>query len=459
MTDALQRFCLLRRQLVALSLVSHLFFVLLVVGLSWGPSRNLYLRPDSSTYVRPAHNLVNVGEFSRENEEPYVWEPYRLPGYPLLIAASLLVTGLEWPVLLFHPFAAALATYILVTAARRLSPSPRVPVIAGLLAALFPNSLGLAALLLTDALGGYLFVAAFVVSVFAVERASVRLLLVAGLFWMVSQALRPTLAIAAVLVIGIGIAFARSKRQWFMTACLAGITLPVPFVFCVQTYLVHGAFEPSLKGTDTLREYLMARVEASDNGEDYYKFREQLRHENRNEALRTQEPGETYYGRLYAIQQRQIKSLVSEIGHADIAKAFAVEGIKQALAPDEFLVVALTDRRPPVFRFAFIAFRATFLGMFVWGMVCYVRATGRFLVPGVFLIGFAFWIITGSISTGVGSRLRFPGDLILIPFAALGFSRTLNYARRFYQKSFDDSIIQVATVQQEGRSRGSDNQD
>ena len=48
---------------------------------------------DANSYLFPARNLVERGIFSREFSAPYLWEPYRAPGYPLCIAVSMKLFG------------------------------------------------------------------------------------------------------------------------------------------------------------------------------------------------------------------------------------------------------------------------------------------------------------------------------------------------------------------------------
>jgi hypothetical protein len=82
-----------------LAVVTHALFI--GVSLQPGIRESPVVSGDSVTYVMSAENLVERGRFSRERTPPFLWEPYRTPGYPAAIAASLWLTGdVKWALFL-----------------------------------------------------------------------------------------------------------------------------------------------------------------------------------------------------------------------------------------------------------------------------------------------------------------------------------------------------------------------
>src|SRR5690606_16372518 len=86
------------RQSIILTFVTHLLFIVVVLILSSNRSDKLYWKSDTSSYVNLAQNLLDHAVFSRDTTAPFIWEPSRTPGYPLMIAVALEVTGVEWSV-------------------------------------------------------------------------------------------------------------------------------------------------------------------------------------------------------------------------------------------------------------------------------------------------------------------------------------------------------------------------
>lgn len=419
-----EQFRTLRRRFSYLALTSHLIFVIVVLALSWSHGQSLYCTDDTHTYVKPARNLIEAGAFSRENAPPFVWEPYRLPGYPLLIALAFLVTGRGWPVLLLAPLFAALGTYVLVSMSWHLRPSIRAAKATGIIAAFFPNSLGLSAMMLTDAIGGCLFVVAFFLTVVAIEKPNSLRTVWSALCWVACQMIRPSLALAGLFVAGIGLARARSRRQWIVTLSLVVLTLPVPLWLSFENYQAHGIFQPSLLGMSTMREYLFARVEASGNRRDYDSLRNNIRHENALEAEHSSTVGKTPYGRLYQIQRAQIQSIIADYGWSTVAKVYAIELLRQTLAPWDFLVVVLIGKTVQPIRIVLALLYGCFLLLALFGTVHLASSTRAPLMLAIWFSYF-LWLLTGAVSTYVGSRLRFPGDLLLIPLAGIAVARLI----------------------------------
>ena len=81
--------------ILAFSLLTKLGLALLV----WFRNRAAIWHPDSASYHYLALNMFRHGLFSRSTGPPYVYEAFRTPGYPLVLAAAL---NLDF--LCIHPF-------------------------------------------------------------------------------------------------------------------------------------------------------------------------------------------------------------------------------------------------------------------------------------------------------------------------------------------------------------------
>jgi len=415
------QFCTLRRRLFFWAFISHLIFVLIILTMSSWSGEAPYWVTDTGKYAALAKNLIDVGAFSRESAPPYLWEPYRLPGYPLLIAMALRMTGAEWPVLLLAPFFAAFATYMLINLSWHLFPSIKAARATGLIAVFLPNSLGLSAMMLTDAIGGCLFVGAFFLSVLCVEKPKWSYMVSAAILWMACQFIRPVFALAGFVVLGIAAVRARSLRRWIVVLMLFGLTFLVPLRLSFENYKTHGIFSPSLLGMVTLREYLMLRVEASASNVDYDELKETIRRENVRQEKQRALGGQTFHGRLYQAHKNQIRAVVEEYGWVRVLKNYIKEGIKQILAPWDFFSLALFGKTPRVVRIGFGILNMVFLCLAIWGTIRLMRfCKDRFplLIWGIYF----YFLATGAISTNVSSRLRFPGDLLLIPLVGIAIS-------------------------------------
>ncbi|MCA1583163.1 MAG: glycosyltransferase family 39 protein [Acidobacteria bacterium] len=320
---------------------TYLAFLLVVLALSARSGIELYMANDSETYIAPARNILEHGSFSRETHAPYLWEPYRTPGYPLMILAFLAVTGKPTAVLAAGPLLAAFVAYTLVRFTWDLFRDRRASRLAGFAAAFFPNGLGLSVMVLTDFAHGCFFLFALWATYRAIRDRSPGYAVSAAVFWMSAQLIRPTLSVAFVLIIAMGIWLARDRWQIMTTAALTLASFAVPMYLSWQVLQSHGVFVPSL------------------------------------------------------------------------------QGVRQTLAPWDWIVLATVGRTVPILRVICAIPYLIFLALALMG----TRAAWRRVswgTPAILWLVFLFWIGTGSFNFFAGARYRFPGDLTLIPLAALG---------------------------------------
>ncbi|MCA1610777.1 MAG: glycosyltransferase family 39 protein [Acidobacteria bacterium] len=241
---------------------TYLAFLLVVLALSARSGIELYMANDSETYIAPARNILEHGSFSRETHAPYLWEPYRTPGYPLMILAFLAVTGKPTAVLAAGPLLAAFVAYTLVRFTWDLFRDRRASRLAGFAAAFFPNGLGLSVMVLTDFAHGCFFLFALWATYRAIRDRSPGYAVSAAVFWMSAQLIRPTLSVAFVLIIAMGIWLARDRWQIMTTAALTLASFAVPMYLSWQVLQSHGVFVPSLQGEMAMAEIVIPRGEA-----------------------------------------------------------------------------------------------------------------------------------------------------------------------------------------------------
>ncbi len=418
----------LARKMAGLAFLTYLIFLVVVLVLSARSETPLYLKPDSQTYIAPAENLVRHGAFSRERVEPYLWEPYRTPGYPLLIAAFIAVTGRPSAVLFCAPLLASLLAYVLVRLTWDLFVDLRAARFAGMAVGFFPNGLGLSAMVLTDFLHGCVFVFAFWATYRAIRDRNVLAAASAAAFWVMAQLVRPTLSVAFILIGAFGLWLARDRRQIAITAAVILLSLPAPLYMSMRNFQAHGLFTPSLLGEVAVSEYVIPHGEALATGQDLERLQKQAHLQDR-QAAEHSEGNSDIYRRLYdAERQRAAKTLNKYRSY--VALGLALEAVRQTLAPWDWIVLALFGTTVPMARVICGIVYLGFIALSLRGSFLARQRLG-FGLPVMLWFVFFFWIATGTASSFAGARYRFPGDLALIPLAALGATGVSAVGRRF----------------------------
>ena len=297
---------------------------------------------DSSRYLRVATNVVRHGAISIDAEAPFRWDADRPPGYPLLIALSLKVTGDERWTLYAAALSAAGAAWAAVTLVGLWGGSRLNAHIAGGLVALLPNSLGLSAMLLTDAIFGHcmlLWVCLLYQSLKALRPGTVAgsVLVLAFL-----QTLRPQLLIFApgLVVLAVVLLGERSRRTAVASVMLVG-SLLVPAYLTFRVYRDHGVVTPSMVGARTAREYLQVRFLAEQEHSEFVIVRDRVRGEDHASAQRLSTP-ESLMARRYLVTRAQVAPFVRS-HPVDVARLMFTEATRQLLAPQEFAVTVLTS--------------------------------------------------------------------------------------------------------------------
>lgn len=409
---------LLAVRFAALSFLTYLVFLLLVLMLSSRSGTALYLAPDSKTYIAPARNLVYHGVFSREPSAPYLREPYRTPGYPLLIAAFLAITGNPTSVLAAAPLLAALLAFTLVRLTWELFGDTRAARFAGFAVAFFPNGLGLSVMVLTDFAHGCFFIFALWTTLRAIRNHSAANAAAAVVFWMAAQLIRPTLSVAFVLIVAIGLWLARDRWQIAVTAVLTLLSFAVPLYLSWRTWEAHGVFVPSLQGEMAMAEIVIPRGEALATGKDIGQMAREAHLQDEQAASAGSTPGRNIYVRIYNAERLRARPTLERY-RPYVLLGLVREAVRQLLAPWDWIVVSAFGETVPIVRvFCGIPYLA-FLALSLLGTSIAARRVG-FGTPAILWYIFLFWIGTSAFNFFAGARYRLPGDLTLIPLAALG---------------------------------------
>jgi hypothetical protein len=402
----------LARRYALVAFLTHASFI--SISLIPGIRAIPLLAGDSARYVRVAMNIVEHGAISSDSAPPFRWEGDRPPGYPLLIASSVLVTGQAHWALYFAAVSAALAAWAAVTLAGIWGAPHATLHAAGLFVALMPNSLGLSAMLLVDAIFGHMMLTWCCLVHLSFRRSShapvIGTLLVFGLL----QLLRPQLLVLgwamilfAILVLG------QPRRRLIVGSIVMLGSFVVPSYLTLRTYRDHGVATPTMVGIRSGREYLQATYLAEQSGIEFVRARDRVREEDSKAAELLKKP-ESQSARRYLVGQTRLKEFV--LRHpADVARLMSVEFARQAIAPQEFAASLMMARVPTLVRILGMCVTLLLLALAVFG----ARRSDRRAV--VFLAGIcAFYLATGSLSRFNSSRLRFPADMAAVPMAAVG---------------------------------------
>jgi 4-amino-4-deoxy-L-arabinose transferase-like glycosyltransferase len=132
--------------ILGFSLFTKLGLALLV----WYRNRSAVWHPDSASYHSLAVNILNHGVFSRTSGPPFVYESFRTPGYPLLLAAVYRLFGVsELPFMVLQAITATGSVALIWLLGSRLF-SPRVGALAAVILSLDVASVCLGQMLLSE---------------------------------------------------------------------------------------------------------------------------------------------------------------------------------------------------------------------------------------------------------------------------------------------------------------------
>ena len=210
---------------------------------------------DGIHYLRVATNIVENRAISADRSPPYRWEALKPPGYPLLIASSIALAGHAGWTLYFAACTAAVAAWAAVTLAVAWSGRNAAGHAAGLLVAFMPNSLGLSAMLLADAVFGHGMLLWCCLVYLGFHRGSAVALLGSGLTLTLLQTLRPQVLLFGWLLVLVAVVlWGRDRTRLTFGSLLLLTSLAVPGYLTLRTYRDYGVATPAMITVSTAQE-------------------------------------------------------------------------------------------------------------------------------------------------------------------------------------------------------------
>jgi hypothetical protein len=372
---------------------------------------------DAITYVTPARNLLANGHFSRDTAPPYRWEPYRTPGYSLVLAASLALTGGVAAALYLSSLTAGLAAWSAARLASEWGGPPAAAWAAGLMVALLPNSLGLSARVLTDALFGHLLLFWLYLLWNGLVRRSAPQLVASAAACAALQSLKPTATILGLVIVGAAFAVGGLRSRVAAVVLLVVASLPAPLYFSFRNLRDHDAFTSSILGVETFRDYCQMRYLARREGVPEELMMGKIREADRKAAALLVRP-KSWYGRIYVVKRAEAARFIREHPFT-LGGLLVTEMARQLAAPQEFAQTLFVGE---------LRWPGRGFGSLVTVVLFGLAAAGGWLVlqggrPGpALLVGFVLFLLlgTGAVSHFVGGRFRLPGDLAAAPLAGIG---------------------------------------
>jgi hypothetical protein len=381
---------------------------------------------DAVSYLVPAQSILATGHFSRETGPEPRWDPTRTPGYPLVLAVSLALTGGMAAALFLSCMTAGLAAWSAARLVVEWGGGAAEAWMAGAMVAILPNSLGLSARLLTDAMFAHLFLFWLFLTWRGLRTGHLLALAGSGTICVALQMLKPTFNLAPLLIVLVAATAGCLWTRGRTVALLLLISLATPLYFASRMLRDHGVFSPSLLGTEAVREYLQVRALAAEESVGEEEMQRRVRAADWAAVGRLTSP-ESEYGRLHLVKKAAVRAFVFAHPMRTLW-LMAMEAIKQFLAPQEFAFEIFLGELPVPGRAA-----GSVLTLAIWALAAAGAWTlwkrglpgAPLLVAGIFVV----FLGAGSISHWVGGRLRLPADVAAAPLFGAGAARLL-LARR-----------------------------
>lgn len=380
------------------------------------PDEIVQLIPDASTYLSPAHALVERKSFLNYSGQP---EVARTPGYPLFVAALVWVVGKDLTrVLVAQAILLSLGVLLLYRLATKILPSG-MAFLAGMLAALSPWNAFLATAPMTEGL--FLFLLTLVFATVKSSEESPRFITaltwagLAGALTGTAVLVRPIVPLVA--LIGLSLIFhfgVRRKGVWLLAGTFLLLALTPLFLWKnrnVREAHFNGISDISGK---TAWRYLASRVRSLVNGQDRYVIQEAAMKEDSEWGLSVQEADRERWRRANAIFEAHPVLTV---------RCFLQSAAEHVIHPYAFV---LTPAR--------LNFSGDLMALAsLWGALLILASIGFFSALGdrqirrdwmcSLLAVCALLTLASGVSFGAGSRLRAPLEVVVPLLAAIGLSR------------------------------------
>ncbi len=384
-----------------------------------------FLDPDSGSYMRLAKRILDANPLGAVSLR-------RPPGYPFFLA--LLGAQPErvlWAQALLGAFIAPCVLILAYVITR----SVFLGLAAGLLSALSPTGIGVAALIMSDLLLAALFALGLLALLLAARAHGSWLLVVAGAFFGLATLTKPILLFWSPVALLVFWLFCGSGRLRVRPAAIAlffGLQLAPPLTWSAANYVVHGAFSYSDAGALTARTYWGARAEAwIEAGEPPSAGQIRKKVQQAWQRAGSSKLSETEKIRQY---REETRNLIRE-HPSEMARAFFVNAdeqtrrgwnlfkrqlplkpeVAQRLAP----LVRLEGKAREYVRWLLVLL---ILGLpLLWALGTSARSSADLMGVLALTVAWLYFVVASGITFWTGPRILYPVQLaeIVVPLAAL----------------------------------------
>jgi hypothetical protein len=383
---------------------------------------------DTPSYVSVAEQILTDGFASAS----YIFRP---PGYPLLLAVAIALTGEPTPALWVAPFAAAIAAVAVVWFTFRLTQSIASTTAVAAMFLLWPTAYALTPLLIADAVHAYVALTASVLTWEWRQREAPAVAVLAALFWLAAQSLRPTFLVLPVLLPVLLWKRYKTRKSQLYALSLWLTTFLVPAFLLLSNLTNHGVLTMSAHMPNLLACQSVPRVKEELGMGEFKKLRQDCWQRYRWPHLEVKDSRRRLEGQVLEPGDRNIKAKLNGMNREAMEffrrhkmaslKSFLREievqllmvpdpayfPTQRSLYPAAFSRFALSPRLGPDFMKVF--WIAAFLG----AAIAWSRNYRSLACFGV-LCGLVVMLPAGT-SHWVGARLRFPMDLLAMPMVLL----------------------------------------
>jgi hypothetical protein len=378
---------------------------------------------DTPSYVSVAEQILKHGFASAS----YIIRP---PGYPLLLAGAIARTGEPTPALWLAPFVAAIAAAAVVWFTFTLTQSIASTTAVAAMFLLWPTAYALTPLLIADAMHAYVAVTAAVLTWEWRQREAPAVAVLAALFWLAAQSLRPTFLVLPVLLPVLLWKRYKTRKSQLYALLLWLTTFLVPAFLLLSNLTNHGVLTMSAHTPNLLACQSVPRVKEELGMGEYEKLRQECWQRHRWPTTFSSPCGQVFEPGDHAIKAKlnemnreameffrrhQMASLKSFLREIEVQLLTVPDPVyfetQRSLYPAALSRFALSPRLGPDFIKVF--WMAAFLGV----AIAWSRGYRKLACFGV-LCGLVVMLPAGT-SHLVGARLRFPMDLLAMPMVLL----------------------------------------
>jgi len=236
---------------------------------------SLFDSPDTSSYIKPAQELLLHGRFY-SNGLP---ELFRTPGYPLFLIPGILLGKVEAVTIALQIILSCLTTYLVFKVALTLFDDTRIAAWSAFMCAIDPVSILYASKLLSETLSTFLTILFVFYLLRYFKTESLKMLLFASLFLSASVYVRPAGYFLPIVIFTVLLAWSLKKRRTVLFAHAFGFLVCSLFIIGLWQLRNHRVADYS--GFSSVPDYNLycyqaASVRAIQEGMPYYEMQRSM---------------------------------------------------------------------------------------------------------------------------------------------------------------------------------------